>query len=73
MRRRKMAKAYCPECDAVVSVADPEIGTLFTCPECNVELEVISTNPFDVYFPLDEDWGEDQGEDWDTDRDEEDY
>lgn len=60
-----MARTYCPECDAVISVAGPEIGARIRCPECNVELEVISVQPFDVYFPFDEDWDEDQGQDWD--------
>lgn len=59
-----MARTYCPECDAVISVANPEIGARIRCPECNVELEVISDHPFDVYFPFDEDWDEDQGQDW---------
>jgi len=62
-----MATTYCPECDAVISVIDPEIGAVFTCPECDVELEVVSASPFDVYYHVDEDWGEDWAEEHDED------
>lgn len=58
-----MAKTYCPECDGVITIADPQYGALFKCPDCEVELEVISTNPFEVY--CDEDWDQD----WDDDAD----
>ncbi|MBN1810503.1 MAG: lysine biosynthesis protein LysW [Anaerolineae bacterium] len=64
-----MAKTYCPECDAIVSVQDPKLGYLFKCPECGVELEVTSITPFDVYFPYDEDWDQEENQeaDWDDD------
>jgi lysine biosynthesis protein LysW len=62
-----MPKTYCPECDAVIGVQDPKIGYQFKCPECDVDLEVTSVDPFDVYFPYedDENWDEDQGGSWD--------
>lgn len=65
-----MAKAYCPECDAVIGLQNPKVGYLFKCPECDVELEVISIDPFDVYFPYDESWDqeEDREKSWDDDR-----
>jgi lysine biosynthesis protein LysW len=64
-----MAKTYCPECDTVITVVDPELGALFKCSECDVELEVISTDPFDVYFYFEEEWddGWSKDEDWDSD------
>jgi alpha-aminoadipate carrier protein LysW len=62
-----VATAYCPQCDAAISVSAPQDGDRVVCPGCNVELEVISVDPFDVYFPVgyDEDWGEDEDEDED--------
>jgi alpha-aminoadipate carrier protein LysW len=60
-----MAKTYCPNCDAVISMDNPREGTMTTCRECGVELEIISTDPFEVDFPLDYD------EDWDDDYEEE--
>jgi hypothetical protein len=37
-------------------------GAMITCPVCGEELEIISTDPFEVDFPLDDDW-DDEGED----------
>ena len=55
-----MPKAYCPSCDGVVSIANPRERMTINCDECGAELEVISTDPFEVDFPLDydEDWDE---------------
>jgi lysine biosynthesis protein LysW len=58
-----MASTYCPECDAVIKVKEPQIGIKIRCHDCNVELEVVATDPLDVYFVYDDDWGED----WDDD------
>lgn len=51
-----MPEAYCPECDATICMDNPRNGIQFKCPECAVELEVISTDPFDVYFVFEGDW-----------------
>ena len=65
-----MPHAYCPNCDGTVSVDKPQVGAKVRCRECDQELEVISTNPFDVDFLLDydDDYEEDDG-DWDKDED----
>jgi len=67
-----MAKAYCPSCDAVIHAENPHEGAMITCDECGTELEIISTNPFEVDFPLDfdEDWDDDWEEEEDEDEDE---
>jgi alpha-aminoadipate carrier protein LysW len=67
----KMAKAYCPNCDAAVIKDNPHLGVMVTCRECGTELEIISTNPFEVDFPIDYD-DEELSKDWDEDEDEED-
>jgi alpha-aminoadipate carrier protein LysW len=59
-----MYKTYCPSCDAEISSENPRTGAMITCNECGAELEIISTHPFEVDFPLDYDI------DWD---DEEEY
>jgi alpha-aminoadipate carrier protein LysW len=64
-----MAKAYCPNCDAAVIKDNPHLGVMVTCRECGTELEIISTNPFEVDFPLDYD--EDWDEDWDIEEEDE--
>jgi alpha-aminoadipate/glutamate carrier protein LysW len=51
----------CPECDARVAVDDGvERGEVVTCPECNVELEVVGLDPprFVPAPPEEVDWGE---------------
>jgi lysine biosynthesis protein LysW len=65
-----MAKAHCPECDAVIATSNPQLGAMIICPRCNVKLEVYDTDPLDVYYPFDEIWDD---EDWEADQDEEDH
>jgi alpha-aminoadipate carrier protein LysW len=62
----KMAKTYCPNCDAVISIDKPKMSATVRCRECDTQLEVISIDPFEVDFPLDyeEDWGDDSDEGW---------
>jgi alpha-aminoadipate carrier protein LysW len=69
--------SYCPECDSVIDEEFEDIGEIITCPECGVELEVISIDP--VEFDLaaiddeeddDDDFDFDDGDDdeeWDDD------
>jgi lysine biosynthesis protein LysW len=61
-----MARTYCPNCDAVINVDKPKMGATVRCRECDMQLEVISVDPFEVDFPLDyeEDWGNDADEGW---------
>ncbi|MGH9377872.1 MAG: hypothetical protein ACRD1I_03640 [Terriglobia bacterium] len=42
--------ALCPECDATIDIEDDEVeeGQTLDCPECGVELEVVSTNPVEL-------------------------
>ena len=66
--------SYCPECEAVIDEEFEDVGEVITCPECGVELEVISIDPveFDL-APVDEDDDEfafddtDDEEEWDDD------
>jgi len=74
---------YCPECDAEIAEEFEDVGELLTCPECGVDLEVISLDPveFDL-APVDDDDDdeedykfddeEDDEEDWDDEDDESD-
>ena len=68
--------SYCPECEAVIDEEFEDVGEVISCPECGVELEVISVDPveFDL-APIDDeeddddefrfDDAEDDEEDWD--------
>jgi lysine biosynthesis protein LysW len=57
-----MAETYCPNCDATITVGDPRLDATIKCRACDTNLEIISTDPFEVDFPLeyDEDWDEDE-------------
>jgi alpha-aminoadipate carrier protein LysW len=71
--------SYCPECEAVIDEEFEDIGEMITCPECGVELEVISIDPveFDLAFTEededDEFSFEDDEDDWGEDSYDEDY
>jgi alpha-aminoadipate carrier protein LysW len=75
--------SYCPECEAVIDEEFEDIGEIITCPECGVELEVISIDPveFDLAFAEEDeddefsfeddedDWSEEDSYDEDYDED----
>ena len=48
-----MASTYCPNCDAAVNVQSPVVGKTVTCRDCETDLEIVSTDPFELDFPLD--------------------
>jgi len=70
--------SYCPECEAAIDEEFDDVGEIITCPECGVELEVISIDPveFDL-APVDEeddeftfdDADEDDEDEWNDDDD----
>ncbi len=56
-----MSTVSCPECAAVVALeAGTEVGEIFVCPDCGVDLEVTALDPAAVQLaPMEqEDWGE---------------
>ncbi|MDE3181634.1 MAG: hypothetical protein KGM47_18465 [Acidobacteriota bacterium] len=57
--------AVCPECDAAIDIEDDEVeeGQTLDCPECGVELEVVSTNPVEFNAVLEEE-NEEEEENW---------
>jgi alpha-aminoadipate carrier protein LysW len=67
--------SYCPECEAVIDEEFEDVGEVISCPECGVELEVISVDPveFDLAPIDDEDDDEfrfddtEDEEEWDDD------
>ena len=52
--------ATCPECAAEFTLDDVMEGEIVDCPECGVELEVISVEPLALELAPEEeeDWGE---------------
>jgi alpha-aminoadipate carrier protein LysW len=59
LRRQSMAE--CLECGAELELApDVEEGEIIVCPDCGVELEVLTVDPvtLDLAPEVEEDWGE---------------
>ncbi len=50
----------CPECEATIEPKPMIPGEIFSCADCGAELEVTTTEPFEVQTaPKEaEDWGE---------------
>ena len=56
-----MVTVACPECAAEITLTQgTEAGEIIVCPDCGVDLEVISLEPAKVQLaPMEEeDWGE---------------
>ena len=52
--------ATCPECEASIELKNPLRGEIVQCPDCGVDLEVMSVEPPEL-APApeeEEDWGE---------------
>lgn len=65
--------SYCPECEAEIDAEFEEVGDVVSCPECGVDLEVISLDPveFDL-APIADDDDDDEFEFDDKDDDDDD-
>ena len=67
--------SYCPECEAVIDEEFEDVGEIFICLDCGVELEVISLDPLEFDLALmddeeDEDefsFDDDDDDDWEDD------
>ena len=53
-------KTNCPECAAEIDLQDVVQGEIVVCPDCGIDLEVISLDPPQLELaPMEEeDWGE---------------
>ena len=63
-----MYVAFCPDCETRINLGrNIKKGDMFRCPECDVELMIMSLSPLLVdYADLEEDWFEkEEEEDWD--------
>jgi alpha-aminoadipate carrier protein LysW len=45
----------CPECESDLELDNYELdtGEMINCPECSVELKIVSTDPITVTLPAD--------------------
>ena len=63
--------SYCPECETLVDldVDEVEEGEIVSCPECGMDLEIVSTNPLELRLAEEEDEYDEDDEDEDEDDD----
>ena len=62
--------SYCPECEAVIDEEFEDVGEIISCPECGVELEVISIDPVEFDLAIIDDEEDDEFRFDDTDEEE---
>jgi len=62
----------CPDCATAIDLDEDEVeeGEIMSCPECESELEVVSTHPVQLNS-LSEDSDDDEDDDEEADEDEE--
>jgi alpha-aminoadipate carrier protein LysW len=65
--------SYCPECEAVIDEEFDDVGEIFPCPECGVELEVISIDPVEFDLAPIDDEDEDDDDEFRLDDDDEEW
>jgi alpha-aminoadipate/glutamate carrier protein LysW len=56
-----MLTANCPECETEITLEEGTIiGEIIVCPDCGLDLEIISLDPIELDLaPMEEeDWGE---------------
>ncbi|HUY13315.1 MAG TPA: hypothetical protein VMX16_06760 [Terriglobia bacterium] len=58
--------AQCPECEAAIDLEQDQLeeGQIVDCPECGVELEVISIDPLELNAIADDDEEDEEDEEW---------
>ena len=54
--------AACVECEAEFDIDEPEVGEFVSCPECGLEMEVISAKPLELEIASDEEEEEEEEE-----------
>ncbi|MGQ9628672.1 MAG: lysine biosynthesis protein LysW [Anaerolineae bacterium] len=61
-----MPIAFCPDCETRINLGkEIKKGDVFNCPECDVELMVVSLSPLIVdYAEVEEDWYDEDYEDY---------
>lgn len=62
-----MAAVLCPDCTKKIVIGPkPKIGQFVSCPHCEAYLEIVSTSPLELDWPID---GDIEFSDWDDDDD----
>ena len=52
--------ASCVECEAEFDVDEPQIGEIVSCPECGLDMEIISNKPLELEAIVEEEEEDDE-------------
>ena len=52
--------ASCVECEAEFDVDEPQMGEIVSCPECGLDMEIISVRPLELEAIVEEEEEEDE-------------
>ena len=55
--------ASCVECEAEFDIDEPEVGEIVSCPECGLDMEVVSLKPLELEAVVEEEEEEEEEED----------
>lgn len=58
--------AVCVDCEAEFDLDNPDVGELVSCPECGIEMEIVSLKPVE-FEPIGDDEEEEPGLETDED------
>jgi peptide subunit release factor 1 (eRF1) len=60
MKLHKRVTVPCPDCEWEIDLGPtPEEGQRFTCPNCWAYLKIISLEPLELNWDVEEDWADD--------------
>ncbi len=54
--------ASCVECEAEFDVDEPQLGEIVSCPECGLDMEIVSTKPLELETIMEEEEEEEEVE-----------
>jgi hypothetical protein len=65
-----MPAGFCPDCEGKITLAPAKAGQLLTCPYCDTQLEVTSSDPLEFDWALDWRWDLEEEEEEDEEEEE---
>jgi alpha-aminoadipate carrier protein LysW len=65
MDKEALLMAACVECEAEFDIEEPELGDLVSCPECGLDMEIITIKPLELEAVAEEEEEEEEPEEED--------
>ena len=65
LKKEALLMAACVECEAEFDIDEPEVGEIVACPECGLEMEIVSVRPLELEAVVEEEEEEEEAEEED--------